>query len=158
MLLFVGDVAGKAEEAITFYASVFPDSKVGQIMRYGPGEAPDREGTIKYGAFALQGEGFAAMDSAHEHQFGFNEAISFMVNCENQDEIDRYWEALSAVPDAEQCGWLKDRFGVSWQITPTVMNEMLTKGTKEQVARVVETFMPMKKLDLGELQRAYEGS
>jgi predicted 3-demethylubiquinone-9 3-methyltransferase (glyoxalase superfamily) len=158
MLLFVGDVAGKAEEAITFYASVFPDSKVGSIMRHGPGEEPEQEGTIKFASFALQGEEFAAMDSALDHQFGFNEAISFMVNCENQDEIDRYWAALSAVPEAEQCGWLKDRFGLSWQVTPVAMNEMLTKGSTEQIARVVDTFMPMKKLDLAALERAYEGS
>jgi predicted 3-demethylubiquinone-9 3-methyltransferase (glyoxalase superfamily) len=157
-LMFVGDMAGKAEEAITFYASVFPDSKVGPIMRYGAGEQPDPEGTIKYAGFALQGEGFAAMDSALEHNFGFTEAISFIVNCENQDEIDRYWDALSAVPEAEQCGWLKDRFGFSWQISPSAMDEMLINGTKEQVARVVETFLPMKKLDLAELQRAFEGS
>jgi predicted 3-demethylubiquinone-9 3-methyltransferase (glyoxalase superfamily) len=158
MLLFVGDVVGKAEEAITFYASLFPDSKVGLVVRYGAGEEPDKEGTIKYAGFTLQGEEFAAMDSAYDHQFGFNEAISFMVNCENQDEVDRYWEALSAVPEAEQCGWLKDRFGLSWQVTPVAMNDMLTNGTPEQIARVVETFMPMKKLDLAALERAYQGS
>ncbi len=80
------------------------------------------------------------MDSAHDHGFGFNEAVSFMVGCETQDEIDYYWDSLSAVPEAEQCGWLKDRFGVSWQIVPSVLGELLTSGSKEQTARVTEAF------------------
>jgi predicted 3-demethylubiquinone-9 3-methyltransferase (glyoxalase superfamily) len=157
-LMFVGDVCGKAEEAITFYTSVFPNSKVGPIVRYGEGEEPDEEGTIKHADFVLEGDGFAAMDSARVHDFGFNEAISFLVSCENQEEIDRYWDSLSAVPEAEQCGWLKDRYGLSWQVVPHAMHEMLRTGTKEQIARVTEAFLEMKKFDLAELQRAYEGS
>ena len=157
-LMFVGEVCGKAEEAMAFYASVFPDSKVGDVLRYGKGEEPDREGTIKHGGFVLHGQEFAAMDSAHSHDFTFNEAISLLVSCDTQDEIDRYWERLSAVPEAEQCGWLKDRYGVSWQIVPSAMDEMLTRGTDEQVARVTEAFLQMKKFDIAELQRAYEGA
>jgi predicted 3-demethylubiquinone-9 3-methyltransferase (glyoxalase superfamily) len=156
-LMFVGDVSGKAEEAIELYASVFPDSKVGPILRYGSDEQPDEEGTIKYAGFLLNGQQFAAMDSAREHDFGFNEAISFIVNCENQEEIDHYWDGLSAVPEAEQCGWLKDRYGLSWQVVPSAMEEMLRDGTKEQIARVTEAFLQMKKFDLAELRRAYEG-
>jgi predicted 3-demethylubiquinone-9 3-methyltransferase (glyoxalase superfamily) len=97
------------------------------------------------------------LDSAHEHNFAFNEAISFIVSCEDQKEIDTYWEALSAVPEAEQCGWLKDKFGLSWQIVPKGMNEMMQNGTPEQVERVTQAFLPMKKFDLAELRRAYEG-
>jgi predicted 3-demethylubiquinone-9 3-methyltransferase (glyoxalase superfamily) len=157
-LMYVGDVAGKAEEAVNFYASVFPNSKVGDIDRYGKGEEPDKEGTVRHAEFSLNGYQFAAMDSAREHNFGFNEAISIMVYCEDQKEIDRYWDALTAVPESEQCGWLKDKFGVSWQIVPTSLDEMMANGTQEQIDRVTQAFLPMKKFDLAELQVAYEGS
>lgn len=153
-LMYVGDVAGKAEEAITFYTSLFDGSSVGDVLRYGKGEEPDREGTVKYAGFELFGQQFAAMDSAQEHDFNFNEAISLMVNCDDQAEIDRYWEALSADPESEQCGWLKDRYGVSWQIVPTAMDEMLRNSTEEQLARVTEAFLKMKKFDIAELERA----
>jgi predicted 3-demethylubiquinone-9 3-methyltransferase (glyoxalase superfamily) len=156
-LMFVGEVCGKAEEAVNLYTSVFPDSKVGPILRYGKDEEPDEEGTIRHASFLLEGQEFAAMDSAREHNFGFNEAISFIVSCETQEEIDHYW-GLSAVPEAEQCGWLKDRYGLSWQVVPSALDEMLRTGTKEQIARVTEAFLKMKKFDLAELQRAYEGS
>jgi predicted 3-demethylubiquinone-9 3-methyltransferase (glyoxalase superfamily) len=154
-LLFVDDVCGKAEEAITFYASVFPDAGVGEVLRYGPGSEPDAAGTVQYAAFRLAGQEFAAMDSARGHEFAFNEAISFLVSCDSQDEIDRYWAALSAVPEAEQCGWLKDRYGLSWQIVPSRMDEMLRRGTPQQIARVTKAFLAMKKFDLAELERAY---
>jgi predicted 3-demethylubiquinone-9 3-methyltransferase (glyoxalase superfamily) len=156
-LMFVGDVCGKAEEAVNQYTSIFPDSKVGHILRYAEGEEPDQPGTVRHMGFSLAGQEFAAMDSALAHDFGFNEAISFMVPCESQDEIDYYWERLSAVPEAEQCGWLKDRFGVSWQVTPTALDELLSRGTEEQTARVTQAFLKMKKFDIVELRRAYEG-
>jgi predicted 3-demethylubiquinone-9 3-methyltransferase (glyoxalase superfamily) len=157
-LMFVGEVCGKAEEAINLYTSVFPNSKVGPILRYGKGEEPDSEGTIKHARFLLEGQEFAAMDSGRGHDFGFNEAISLVVSCETQEEIDHYWDSLSAVPEAEQCGWLKDRYGLSWQVAPSAMDEMLRTGTKAQVARVTEAFLKMKKFDLAALRRAYEGS
>lgn len=157
-LMFVGEVCGKAEEAIIFYASVFPDSKIGDVLRYGENEPPDKEGTVKHASFVLNGQAFGAMDSAREHNFGFNEAISLIVNCETQKEVDHYWDELSAVPEAEQCGWLKDKYGLSWQVVPTAMGEMLRNGTKEEIARVTEAFLKMKKFDMAELQRAYEGS
>ncbi len=157
-LMFVGEVAGKAEEALTFYTSLFPNSKVGPIFRYRAGEGPDVEGTVKHAAFWLAGQEFAAMDSAHDHNFTLNEAISFMVSCETQEEIDHYWDNLSAVPEAEQCGWLKDRYGLSWQVVPSAMDEMLRAGTKEQIARVTACFLQMKKFDIAELQRAYQGT
>ena len=156
-LMFVGDVAGRAEEAINYYLSIFKNSKMGAIIRYGAGQEPDKESTVMFADFMLEGQWFAALDSAREHNFAFNEAISFLVNCDTQEEIDYYWERLSAVPESEQCGWLKDKFGVSWQISPTALGEMMTKGTREQIDRVTQAFLPMKKLEVAELQKAYEG-
>ncbi len=157
-IMFVGDVCGKAEEAVNFYASVFHDAEVGSIMRYGKDEEPDRQGTIRHAAFTLEGEEFAAMDSAREHNFALNEAISFIVHCEGQEEIDYYWEKLTAVPEAEQCGWLKDKYGLSWQIVPNVMDEMLGDKDEEKVARVTEAFLQMKKFDIEKLREAYAGN
>ncbi|WHY88239.1 VOC family protein [Neobacillus novalis] len=156
-LLFVGDQCGHAEEAISFYLSVFKNSTQGLIVRYTKGMEPDKEGTIMFSDFSLENQWFVAMDSAHEHKFSFNEAISFMVYCDTQEEIDYYWEKLSAVPEAEQCGWLKDKFGISWQIVPSEMDAMMSKGTPEQLARVTQAFLKMKKFDLVELQKAYKG-
>lgn len=156
ILMFVGNVVGQGEEAVNFYTSVFHNAKVANIVRYGKGEEPDKEGTIKYAHFTLEGQEFGAMDSAHEHKFAFNEAISLIVSCDTQEEIDYYWKKLSSVPEAEQCGWLKDKFGVSWQIVPTAMDEMMKNGTKDQIARVTESFLKMKKFDIVALKRAFE--
>ncbi|MDQ4124756.1 MAG: VOC family protein [Actinomycetota bacterium] len=156
-LLFVGDVCGKAQEAAEHYAEVFPSSSVDRLARSVAGEAPDRPATVEQLFVSLDGYEIAAMDSDYDHQFGFNESISFMVRCESQDEIDRYWDALSAVPEAEQCGWLKDRFGVSWQIIPARLHELLESGTDEQRARVTQAFLQMKKFDVAELERAAAG-
>jgi predicted 3-demethylubiquinone-9 3-methyltransferase (glyoxalase superfamily) len=156
-LLFVGRVCGKAEEAMNFYASVFHNARVGDIDRYGKGEGPDREGTVKHGAFTLEGQEFAAMDSALEHNFTFNEAVSFLVGCETQEEIDYYWERLSAVPESEQCGWLKDRYGLSWQISPNVLGAMLLDQDKAKVERVTNAFLKMKRFDIERLKQAFEG-
>ncbi|WP_053368253.1 VOC family protein [Bacillus sp. FJAT-27245] len=155
--LFVGDKCGMAEEAINFYLTVFKNAKQGLIARYPAGMEPDKEGTIMFSEFMLEGQWFTAMDSAHEHKFGFNEAISFIVYCDTQEEIDYYWERLSAVPEAEQCGWLKDKYGISWQIIPSNMNERMSKGTPEQIARVTNAFLKMKKFDLEKLEEAYRG-
>lgn len=154
-LMFTGKQSGKAEEAINFYSSVFKDGQIGGILRYGKGEEPDKEGTVKHAEFTLEGQEFAAMDSAHGHNFTFNEAISFMVHCDTQDEIDYYWDKLSADPMAEQCGWLKDKFDLSWQIVPTLMDEMLRDKDEKRIARVTEAFLKMKKLEIEELKKAY---
>ena len=130
---------------------------MGAIARYGPGQEPDKEGTVMFADFMLEGQWFAAMDSAHEHHFAFNEAISLLVQCDSQEEIDDYWKKLSAVPEAEQCGWLRDKFGVSWQISPAALDEMMKDGTREQIDRVTQAFLPMKKFDIAELQKAFEG-
>lgn len=156
-LMFVGEEYGRAEEAIAFYTQVFKDAIPGDITRYGEGLEFDKPGTVMYASFALEGLKFAAMDSGYAHEFQFSEAISFIVNCENQEEIDYYWDKLSFVPEAEQCGWLKDRFGVSWQIVPTSMDEMMRNGDKEKIRRVTEAFLKMKKFDLAILEKAYEG-
>lgn len=152
-LLFVDDSFGKAEEVMNFYISVFKNAKLESIYKF-----PDNEKALMYGDFTLEGKLFAVMDGPGENGFTFNEAISFMVNCENQQEIDYYWEKLSAVPQAEQCGWCKDKFGVSWQITPTILDEMMTKGTREQIDRLTQAFLSMKKFDIAVLEKAYKGN
>ncbi|MBT2218625.1 VOC family protein [Virgibacillus dakarensis] len=156
-LMFVGDTCGKAEEAINFYLSVFKNSKQGFIARYPQGMEPDKEGTIMFSDYMLENQWFAAMDSARDHKFSFNEAISFMIYCDTQAEIDDYWDKLSAVPESEQCGWLKDKFGVSWQVVPKKMDEMMTSSTPQQIDRVNKATLKMKKLDLAELQKVYKG-
>jgi len=155
VIMYVQDVAGKAEEAINLYTSIFKNSKINFIARYEKGE-PDKEGTIKYASFVLEEKEFGAMDSSAEHKFTFNEAISLIVKCENQEEIDYYWEKLAADPKGGQCGWTKDKYGVSWQITPSILGEMLEDEDKEKVSRVTEAFLKMKKFDIAKLKEAYE--
>jgi len=155
--LFVGDVFGRAEAAMNDWISTFPDSYVleDHMIRYEATDGPELEGRLNYARFVLSGREFVTMDSAENHQFAFNEMQSLIAFCETQAEIDDYWAKLSAVPEAEQCGWLQDRYGVSWQIVPWEMEEMLTTGTKEQLARVTEAFLPMKKIDVKALRNVY---
>lgn len=150
---------GRAEEAIERYTSIFDDSEIIGIYRYGADEAQP-EGAVMHAQFRLNGEVFMAMDSAPEHaDFTFNEAISLLVNCEDQKEIDYFWDKLSegGDPNAQQCGWLKDRYGVSWQVSPTVLHEMLQDPDPEKVGRVTNAFLQMKKFDVQKLQEAYQG-
>ena len=155
-IMFTGNVAGQAKEAIENYTSIFPNSKVEMAVPYAKDEG-DTEGFIKHARFTLNGQGFMAMDSSLKHEFGFNEAVSLIVNCDTQEEVDHYWNKLSAVPEAEQCGWLKDKYGVSWQIVPTAMKQMMAGGDKEKIARVTQAFLKMKKFDIKTLESAYEG-
>ena len=157
MIMFVGGVAGRAKAAIEKYTSIFPNSKNEMMVPYEKGDG-DVEGYLKHARFTLAGQNFMAMDSSGKHEFGFNEAVSLLVHCDTQEEIDEYWEKLSAVPEAEQCGWLKDEFGVSWQITPSVMNEMMASGDTEKIKRVTQAFLKMKKFDIATLKAAYEGN
>lgn len=167
VLMFVGQVCGKTEDAVSFYTEVFKKAPSGSgvkgetggniLSRYGKGEEPEREGTVRYASFTLTGHEFGAMDSAREHQFTFNEAISFIVPCETQREIDYFWEKLSADPQAGQCGWLKDKYGLSWQITPSILNDMLGGKDEKRTARVTQAFLKMKRFDIDALTRAYEG-
>jgi predicted 3-demethylubiquinone-9 3-methyltransferase (glyoxalase superfamily) len=156
-LMFTGKNVGKAEEAGEFYRSVFDGSRAGQLARYPEGSAPDQPGSVMYSDFCLDDHWFAAMDSAHAHGFGFNEAISFLVTCRDQAEIDRYWAKLSSVPAAEQCGWCKDRFGLSWQITPQVLDELMNSGDQAVIDRVTRAFLPMHKLDVAKIEAAARG-
>lgn len=141
----------EAKEAAEFYTSVFPDSKITRVatLRDTPSGGTDVV------AFELAGQPFMAISAGP--LFKFNESISFIVSCDTQQDIDYFWNKLSAVPESEQCGWLKDKYGLSWQIVPTVMGEMLGSKDKHKVARVTETFLKMKKLDIAALQKAYEG-
>jgi predicted 3-demethylubiquinone-9 3-methyltransferase (glyoxalase superfamily) len=132
-------------------------SERGQLVRYPEAMAPEVPGTVVFSDLRLGDTWLTAMDSARDHDFRFNEAVSLVVQCSDQAEIDRYSDLLSAVPQAEQCGWIKDRWGVSWQITPVDMNDMLVNGTEAQIARVSEAFLSMKRFDLAALRAAYAG-
>ena len=156
-LMFTGEACGKAEEAGAFYRSVFDDSRAGQLVRYPEGMPPERAGSVMFSDFRLGSGWFAATDSAREHGFGFNEAVSFIVTCRDQAEIDRYWAQLSSVPAAEQCGWCKDRFGLSWQITPQVLERFMTSGDQATIDRVTRAFLPMHKLDVATIEAAGRG-
>lgn len=156
-LMFTGPAAGQAEAAVRHYAEVFTPSQVGEVYRYGEGEAPNVAGEVAHLEFGLLGLAMSAMDSRIEHGFTFNEAVSLLVTCRTQAEIDGYWAKLSAHPEAEQCGWLKDAFGLSWQIVPAGMDEAM-RGDPERVKRAFDALMGMKKIDIAALERAYEGA
>ena len=150
----------QAEEAARFYTGIFKNSKIGTVARYGKAghEVHGRPaGTVMTVAFELEGQAFTALNGGPV--FKFNEAISFQVNCETQAEVDYYWEKLSEGGDvkAQQCGWLKDRYGVSWQVVPRALVEMITDLDSEKSGRAMEAMLRMKKLDIAELKRAYGG-
>lgn len=151
VLMFTQRVAGKAVEAIHFYSTVFRNAKIGDVTR-------NEDGIAIWAPFTLEGQQFAAMDSPRPQDYTFNEAISFIVNCDTQQEIDAYWSKLSADPKSEQCGWLKDKYGLSWQVTPRVMEQMLATKNPKKLARVTEAFLKMKKFDLAKLQEAFESA
>jgi len=144
----------QAEEAARLYTSVFPRSRITRIARYGEG-APQPAGSVMTVGFELDGLPFTALNGGPH--FTFSEAISFVVHCANQAEIDRYWDALSAEGQPQQCGWLKDRFGVSWQIVPTAMLAMLQSDDTARAQRVTQAMLRMVKLDLTVLQQAWAG-
>lgn len=152
-LMFTGNQAGKAEDAIHFYTSVFDNSSVVGILKY-TAEDHDVEGTVKHAQFTVNKSVFMAMDSSLPHSFSFNEAISFVVNCEDQGEIDYYWEKLSEGGEEGRCGWLKDRYGVSWQIIPAVLGELM--NDQEKAPKVTSAFMKMNKFDIEQLIEASE--
>jgi predicted 3-demethylubiquinone-9 3-methyltransferase (glyoxalase superfamily) len=144
----------EAEEAANFYVSVFPNSKIGSVARYGeagPGEAA----TVMTVEFELDGKRFVALNGGP--QYKFTEAVSFVINCETQDEVDDYWEKLSEGGEQGPCGWLKDRYGLSWQVVPTVLPELLTDPDSEKAQRVMSAMLQMRKLEIEPLRRAYAG-
>ena len=142
----------QAEDAARFYTSIFPNSKIGLVTHYGEA-GPGPKGSVMTVPFELDGQKFTALNGVPE--FAFNEAISFVVNCETQEEVDRYWKKLTDGGKEVQCGWLKDKFGVSWQVTPTVLIEMLQDADPAKVERVMKAMMQMIKLDIPTLQKAY---
>ncbi|HVY36273.1 MAG TPA: VOC family protein [Candidatus Paceibacterota bacterium] len=141
----------EAKEAAEYYVSVFPDGKINSVQTLH--NAPSGDCDIV--SFELMGQPFMAISAGP--LFKFTEAISFMVPCDTQEEIDYYWSKLSAVPESEQCGWCKDKYGLSWQIVPTAMNDMMKNGTPEQIDRVTKAFLTMKKFDVAKLADAFEG-
>ena len=156
LLMYTQGNAGKCQEALDFYTSVFPNSSIDLISKYAEGQG-DVVGYINHARFTLGGYHLMAMESSGPHEFTFSEAFSLIVKCETQEEIDKYWATLSAVPEAEQCGWLKDKYDVSWQIVPTAMDRMMSEGTPEQIKRVTQAFLQMKKFDIATLEQAYRG-
>lgn len=156
-LMYTEAMAGRADEAIDFYCSVFKDGKRGTTAPRPQDIGPDKAGTLMFADFYIDNTWMTAMDSAHPHGFVFNDAVSLLIPCETQEEVDYYWSALTAKGEAGQCGWLKDQFGVSWQVASTVMFEALKNGSPEQIARVTQTFMTMSKVDVSALQQAYAG-
>jgi predicted 3-demethylubiquinone-9 3-methyltransferase (glyoxalase superfamily) len=158
-LMFTQSVAGKAEEAMQFYTSLFPNSSMQGISRYEKGEGDPEvsgqvvEGTVKHGRFLLDGQMFVAMDSSMAHAFSFSEGVSISVSCETQEEIDHYWNKLIADGGQESmCGWLKDKYGVSWQIVPSILGKLMSDPGKGQ--RVMQALMQMKKLEIDKLENA----
>jgi predicted 3-demethylubiquinone-9 3-methyltransferase (glyoxalase superfamily) len=145
----------QAEEAMNFYVSIFKDSKTGTVTRYGE-TGPGAKGSVMTASFTLDGQEFVALNGGP--QFPFTEAVSFMVNCESQEEVDYFWEKLSAGGKEVQCGWLQDKFGLSWQIVPAEFFELISKGTQEQSDRVMAEMMKMVKMDLAKLKQAYNGN
>jgi predicted 3-demethylubiquinone-9 3-methyltransferase (glyoxalase superfamily) len=147
----------QAEEAAKFYISVFRNSKIITVDRYGEAGAEvsgKPKGSVMVVEFQLEGQRFMALNGGAE--FTFSPAISFLVNCETQAEVDELWEKLSAGGAIEQCGWLRDKYGVSWQIVPTILDEMLRDKDTEKSERAMRAMLQMKKLDIAELKRAYE--
>ena len=154
-LMFSGDQHGRAEEAMRAYAEIFPASEVESLVRYEPGEGPTD--TVKHGRVTLAGQTFVAMDSHVSHGVTFNEAISFQVMCRDQAEVDRYYTALSQGGAESRCGWLKDRFGLSWQIVPVDMPRWMTGGDRAARDRAFQAMLTMKKLDIAAMEKAFRG-
>lgn len=148
-----------AEEAMNYYVEVFPNSKINRIDYY-PDESLDEHfkgmaGKVINGDFELDGQRFICLDGGPV--FTFNESVSFTVECKDQEEVDYYWTKLSTVPEAEQCGWCKDQFGMSWQIVPTRLGELLSDSDREAAGRAMQAMMKMHKLDIAELEKAFAG-
>jgi predicted 3-demethylubiquinone-9 3-methyltransferase (glyoxalase superfamily) len=144
---------GQAEEAMNFYTSIFKNSKVGKVSRYGDA-GPGPKGSVMTASFELEGLQFTALNAGPT--FEFNEAISFVVHCESQEEVDHYWDNLSAGGQTSQCGWLKDKFGLSWQITPDILIQLISDKDAAKAGRVMQAMMTMTKINIAELKQAAE--
>lgn len=150
-LMFVGKQHGKAEEAIRFYTSQFPNSKINDIQRYTTDQS-EKEGTVQRSVFSIAGQDLMAMDSGLDHAFTFSEAYSFFIKCETQAEIDKYWEKLSFQGEKQKCGWVKDKFGVSWQIIPSILGDYLQDKDPKKSQRVLQAMLQMDKIDIVKLK------
>jgi len=150
--MFTGKQYGRADEAIAHYSSIFKNVKVDGIFRYGANELPDQEGKVKHAQLALNDQKFMIMESAAPHNFTFTEGISLTIHCETQKEIDYYWEKLTESGAESMCGWLKDKFGVSWQIIPTVLNKIMSDPAK--AGKAAQAFMSMRKLNIEQIVQA----
>ncbi len=150
-LLFVGNLFGKGAQAIRDYAAIFGNSAIHHLEMYQDGE-DQPEGTLKFGSFTLNDTKFAAMDGPGTHEFEFNEGVSFVVECKNQEEIDYYWDQLTQGGSESRCGWLRDRYGISWQIIPEILGKLMSDP--EKGTRVMQEVMKMKKLDIARMMNA----
>ena len=151
-LMFTGKQYGRVDEAIAHYASVFKKLKVEGILRYSANELPDQEGKVKHAEITLSGQKFMFMESAHEYEFAFSEGVSLTIHCETQEDIDYYWEALTQSGKESMCGWLVDKFGVSWQIIPTMLSKLM--GDPEKAGKAAKAFMSMRKLNIEQIVQA----
>ena len=144
-----------AEEAVNFYASIFKDARILEVVRYGEA-GPGPKGTAMTVSFELFGQQFIALNGGPH--FKFNEAISFSIDCETQEEVDEFWEKLTEGGEESRCGWLKDKYGLSWQVNPTILGQMLNDKDPQKAKRVMEAMLRMDKIDIPTLKRAYEGA
>lgn len=154
-LMFTGSVSGKAEESIQYFTSLFPDSKIINISRHPQGSG-SLTGQVNHGRFSLNGSSFVAFDGGIEHAFGFNEGVSLVVPCNTQEEIDYYWQKLTEGGSEGHCGWLKDKFGISWQIVPAILGDLMSDVNRSP--KVMEAFLKMKKFDITVLLSAAHGN
>lgn len=152
-LMFTGTQAGKAEEAINFYTSIFKKSEIINVVHYPEGQG-EPAGNVVHATFSLEGEEFMVMDSSIKHNFNFTPAVSFTVYCETQEEVDYFWNELTAGGKEVECGWLEDKYGISWQIVPTIFVKLLHQPDKEKSKRVMQAMMKMKKFDIAALEEA----
>jgi predicted 3-demethylubiquinone-9 3-methyltransferase (glyoxalase superfamily) len=151
-LLFTGKQYGRAEEALNHYSTIFKNPKQDGILHYGNNEAPEQEGKVKHAQIAFNGQKFMFMDSAQPHNFTFNEGVSLTIHCETQDDIDYYWEKLTESGEESMCGWLKDKFGVSWQVIPTILSKIMSDPDK--AGKAAQAFMQMRKFDIEKIVQA----
>lgn len=150
--LFSGKQYGRAEEAINHYSTIFKNPKLDGILRYGNNEQPEEKGKVKHAQLGLNGQKFMFMDSAQKHDFAFSEGVSLTIHCETQDQIDYYWEKLTEKGEESMCGWLKDKFGISWQVIPTILGKLMSDPDK--AGKASQAFMEMRKIDIEKIVQA----
>jgi predicted 3-demethylubiquinone-9 3-methyltransferase (glyoxalase superfamily) len=151
-LMFTGKQYGRADEALEHYISIFKNTSIDGILRYGANELPDKEGKVKHAQIKIDGQTFMLMESAAEHKFSFTEGVSLTVYCETQDEIDYYWEKFTESGEESMCGWLKDKFGVSWQIIPSMLGKIMSDPSR--AGKAAQAFMSMRKLNIEQIIQA----